>query len=215
MIDKESTRFLNRPLPKGPRDIETRLYFTAQGDTDFSSYAYPVRDIDDDQMERHPKDWRVNDYRRPQGSEVPLPHFRRPQGREGLTQDPRETPGDRKTRERMDHELSCAAEDLEDDLAPAMVATPSCDGFTAQPHRQKYDFPIFPAAVARPVPRKETEEQPKARAAREAEWKKLLDKGVWRHCTVREWSGVAREARLSNAKVHMGRLFGICVEKNA
>ena len=44
---------------------------------------------------------------------------------------------------------------------------------------------------------------------------KLWDKGVWDPKTVREWSQVAREHRQKDQEVHMGRLFGIVVEKGA
>ena len=47
------------------------------------------------------------------------------------------------------------------------------------------------------------------------EWTNLWDKHVWDHNVVREWKDVAREARDKKKTVHMGRLFGICVEKNA
>ena len=42
-----------------------------------------------------------------------------------------------------------------------------------------------------------------------------MNKGTWDLRTVREWKDVAREARHSGKKIHLARLFGICVEKNA
>ncbi len=47
------------------------------------------------------------------------------------------------------------------------------------------------------------------------EWDRLQHKGVWDITTVREWKAVAREARDAGDDVHMGRLFGLCVEKNS
>ncbi len=47
------------------------------------------------------------------------------------------------------------------------------------------------------------------------EWKSLWDRKVWDHTVLREWKDVAREARDRNKTMHMGRLFGICVEKSA
>ena len=70
-----------------------------------------------------------------------------------------------------------------------------------------------PACVARPVGKKEIAGQPKARDAMEKEWKRLWDKDVWDASTVREWNDVFAEARRKNVDAHMGRLFGIMVEK--
>ena len=39
--------------------------------------------------------------------------------------------------------------------------------------------------------------------------------GVWLKETVREWADVAWEARQAQETIHMGYLFGICVEKNS
>ena len=47
------------------------------------------------------------------------------------------------------------------------------------------------------------------------EWKRLWDKNVWDAASVREWNDVAAEARCNKVDVHMGRLFGIMVEKAA
>ena len=47
------------------------------------------------------------------------------------------------------------------------------------------------------------------------EWKRLRGKDVRDASTVREWGKVASEARQANMVVHMGRLFGIMVEKAA
>ena len=47
------------------------------------------------------------------------------------------------------------------------------------------------------------------------EWKNLEDNKVWRYCTVREWKEVAAEYRKRGEAVHMGRLFGIMVEKGS
>ena len=55
---------------------------------------------------------------------------------------------------------------------------------------------------------------PKAVAALEKEWKKLRDMGCWDQSKVREWRDVAAEAKRDGTKVHVGRIFDICVEKN-
>jgi len=72
-----------------------------------------------------------------------------------------------------------------------------------------------PAAVARPVSKAETNEKPKALEAKKKEWKKLVDRSVWRWDSVREWKAVAKAAREVNKTVNLGRLFGIMVEKTA
>ena len=72
-----------------------------------------------------------------------------------------------------------------------------------------------PACVARRVGNKEIANQQKAREAATKEWKRLWEKDAWGATIVREWYGVVVEARKSNVNVHMGRLFGIMVEKAA
>ena len=71
------------------------------------------------------------------------------------------------------------------------------------------------ACVARPVGKREIEAEPKAQEAVRKEWDRLWKKEVWDASTVREWTDVAAEARRDGREIHMGRLFGICVEKAA
>ena len=47
------------------------------------------------------------------------------------------------------------------------------------------------------------------------EWQNLRDKKVLDDTTVREWKDVVAEARRRGKEVHMGYLFGICVEKTS
>ena len=68
-------------------------------------------------------------------------------------------------------------------------------------------FP-FPAAVARPVSRREVAENPSAIAAVNKEWGQLEVKGVWNRSTVREWSDVCREAREQKRNAHLGTVSG-------
>ena len=86
-------------------------------------------------------------------------------------------------------------------------------------HRPKNAPRLFPfnAMVARPVGKNEIAQKAKAKAAMDAEWKKLRDKYVWDEDikNVRDWSDVAREARDKGIDVHLGWLFGICVEKGS
>ena len=106
---------------------------------------------------------------------------------------------------------------------------PSRADFGDDPHRVKSPKCTFgfPAAVARPVTRREYEgantdpvTKKKALDARTAEWGRLKSKTVWLIKSVREWDVVAREAREKQKKdpsyrIHMGRLFGLMVEKGA
>ena len=84
-------------------------------------------------------------------------------------------------------------------------------------HRIKSPETTFgvPACVARPVGKTEIAGQPKAKEAAVKEWKRLWEKDVWDAKIAREWHDVAAEARKNNVNVHMGRLFGIMVEKAA
>ncbi len=52
-------------------------------------------------------------------------------------------------------------------------------------------------------------------AAWDAEWNRLRSIGTWDESTVREAAIVKAEAKKKNEKVHIPRIFTICVEKNA
>ncbi len=71
------------------------------------------------------------------------------------------------------------------------------------------------ACVARPVSHKERRENPKAQASLDKEWKKLRDINCWEEGKVKEWRDVAAQARNKGTQCHVGRIFAICVEKNA
>jgi hypothetical protein len=73
----------------------------------------------------------------------------------------------------------------------------------------------YSACVARSVTKKEARQNAKAMAALDKEWKKLIDQGCWDNSTVEEWHVVAARARKKDEKVHIGRIFDICVEKNS
>ena len=84
-------------------------------------------------------------------------------------------------------------------------------------HRQIHPMATYglSACVARPVTKREVEAEPAARKAADSEWKRLWDKHVWDHNVVREWSHASAEARRLNKTIHIGRIFGICVEKSS
>ena len=73
--------------------------------------------------------------------------------------------------------------------------------------------------IARPVPKSEILEDRGEAGKRpsdaiEAEWKKLFDKQVFDMESVKPWREIAIKARRERRVVHMGRAFGIMVEKN-
>ena len=86
-----------------------------------------------------------------------------------------------------------------------------------QPHRDKLlpHEPIDDACVARPVGKQEIASTPAAQAAMQKEWDKLRNLKTWDEKEVREWQTVASEARATKHTVHVGRIFGICVEKGS
>ena len=71
------------------------------------------------------------------------------------------------------------------------------------------------AMVARPVGKKELLANPKAQASLDVEWEKLMKKKACDMLSVREWEDVSREAKKKNKKVHVGKVFDICVEKGS
>ena len=86
---------------------------------------------------------------------------------------------------------------------------------TKYQHRS-HDATVFfySACVARPVTKREARSNQKAMQALDKEWNKLASQGCWDLSTVEEWSVVAERARKTGEKVHIGRIFDICVEKN-
>ena len=56
---------------------------------------------------------------------------------------------------------------------------------------------------------------PEAQKAMGSEWCRLRDKRTWDESVVREWHEVASEARRLGKEIHLGRLFGIMVQKGA
>ena len=89
---------------------------------------------------------------------------------------------------------------------------------TIQRHRRKNErrrFYPFCALVARPVGDREIREQPSAQKAMKDEWNRLRAKHVWDEHEAFEWEDIRRQANSKGETVHMGYLFGICVEKNS
>ena len=68
--------------------------------------------------------------------------------------------------------------------------------------------------MARSVTKKEVESTPAASQSLKDEAAKRVQKGAWDPSGAREWQEVAEEARTSGVKAHVGRIFGIVVEKH-
>jgi hypothetical protein len=88
---------------------------------------------------------------------------------------------------------------------------------TVPGHRCKIDTSLLfiNACVARAVGKNEIKTTPAAQKALDAEWKKLVDKGVWNQTRCYEWSDLARAARHRNETIHLGRVFELCTEKGS
>ena len=69
--------------------------------------------------------------------------------------------------------------------------------------------------VARPVNRKEIRSNPKAQEALDVKWNKLVKKTAWLYDTVAEWTTVSEKAKKIGKKVHVGKVYEICVGKGS
>jgi len=69
--------------------------------------------------------------------------------------------------------------------------------------------------VASSITKKEAATNPDAAKAMDKEWDKLEKQVAWELENVREWSDVVKEANAKGVKVHVGRVFGILVEKGS
>lgn len=104
----------------------------------------------------------------------------------------------------------------DDDKVPAMpLRTPEEAHNFAMSHRVENTggWLETSAMVARSINRTELKTNTPAREAMNKEHTKLSEKEVWLKDKPREWSDVAAEATSTDSKVHVGTVFGICVEK--
>lgn len=84
-------------------------------------------------------------------------------------------------------------------------------------HREKHGhlkWFFLSACVARPVSRKEAAGNQKAVEDSGKEWTRLIDKDAWDYSVIREWGEIVHTARRKQ-QVHLGRIFGIMVEKGS
>ena len=68
--------------------------------------------------------------------------------------------------------------------------------------------------VARPITRQEITNTLAASQSLKDEAQKLVEKGAWDPTGVREWQHAADAARATGEQAHVGRIFGIVVEKH-
>ena len=69
--------------------------------------------------------------------------------------------------------------------------------------------------VATPLKPSKYEKIPAAKAAVQAEWDKLKKLGCWDESSVQELGAVKAKAVASGKKIHIGRIFELCVEKRS
>lgn len=86
---------------------------------------------------------------------------------------------------------------------------------TPHAHRSKNSVPLYNNMVHRPIAKAELLETPQTQEAMESEFKRLVKKGTFDMRSVKDWNEVAKEARSKKKTVHVGRVFGICTEKNS
>ena len=73
----------------------------------------------------------------------------------------------------------------------------------------------FFSMVATPIKPSKIEKIPAAKAAVQAEWDKLKRLGCWDEGSVQELSAVKSKAVAIGKKIHVGRIFELCVEKHS
>ena len=99
---------------------------------------------------------------------------------------------------------------------PRMPTIPRTE--TTMAHRKKQQpFTLgLPCMIARPISKAEIAQDVGQRcsAAQFKEWSKLWEKQVFDISSVHEWREVAAKARKEGRTIHMGRAFGLMVEKN-
>ena len=75
------------------------------------------------------------------------------------------------------------------------------------------DEPFFNACIARSVGKDESLKSVSALKAQDTEWSKLWDQRVWDETQHNNFHAVRYEAQNQGKEIHLGKLFGICVEK--
>ena len=107
--------------------------------------------------------------------------------------------------------------ELEQDAAWEGVPTMPTREPAKHPHREKgiLQYQWLNALVARPVGQKEIRDTPDAQRSLDVEWVKLESKPAWLYDKVQEWQHVSEEAVRTGTKIHVGKVFELCVEKGS
>ena len=75
--------------------------------------------------------------------------------------------------------------------------------------------PLIGACVARSVGSDEMKANKGALKAQTTEWSKLWEQNVWDNSMYKKNHSVRYEAQRNGREIHLGKLFGICVEKGS
>ena len=102
-------------------------------------------------------------------------------------------------------------------VAPSMPCTPLGNEGEHREKMVRQQLP-FPAAVSRPVSRKEMLENPEALKKMRDEWSGLTEQGTFEFGTAKnpmifEYDAIRNEAKVNKEEIHFGRVHGIMVEK--
>ena len=101
------------------------------------------------------------------------------------------------------------------DVPRMLVAAPATGGLDAhRDHEPEFAFP-FSVCVVRPVGKKEAAGNPKAQAALLKEWDRLRVSKCWDETPSRNGPRLPEKLDALGRPTHVGRIFEICVEKNA
>ena len=103
-------------------------------------------------------------------------------------------------------------------VAPSMPCTPLDNEGEHREKMVRQQLP-FPAAVSRPVSRKEMLENPEALKKMRDEWSGLTEQGTFEFGTAKspmifEYDAIRNEAKVNKEEIHFGRVHGIMVEKH-
>ena len=71
------------------------------------------------------------------------------------------------------------------------------------------------ACIARSVEKDELTNNTKALKAMDTEWGKLWGQKVWDATIFKNYHQVMYEAKMAGKYIHIGKLFGICVQKGS
>ena len=86
---------------------------------------------------------------------------------------------------------------------------------TKDQDNETVDEAAYNACIARSVGRDEMDRNPKALNAQDTEWSKLWGQNVWDTSCYKNTHQVMNEAKSAGAYIHIGKIFGLCVQKGS